>query len=75
MEVEEAKYLSRKLAIMAIEMGGTCTGEHGVGVGKKDFLQKEMGHGSISVMRKIKDAMDPQQILNPNKVLNIRGRE
>ena len=72
-EVREAKTLSCTLANTAIEMGGTCTGEHGIGVGKKDYLEREMGKGSMSVMRKVKDVMDPQEILNPNKVLNRRA--
>jgi D-lactate dehydrogenase (cytochrome) len=57
-------------AKIAISLGGTCTGEHGVGSGKKALMAKEMGDGSMSVMRKIKDALDPHEILNPDKILD-----
>jgi D-lactate dehydrogenase (cytochrome) len=69
-EVASAKSLSSKMAIRAIEMGGTCTGEHGVGVGKKEFLVKEMGITTIDLMRRIKMSMDPSQILNPGKIID-----
>ena len=56
----------------AIEFGGTCTGEHGVGTGKKELVAREMGRGSMSVMRKIKDVLDPNEILNPDKILDSK---
>ena len=52
----------------ALAMGGTCTGEHGVGIGKQDALRAQHGAG-VDVMRAIKTAMDPAGILNPGKVL------
>ena len=69
-EVQEVKQLAHKLASMAIEMDGTCTGEHGIGVGKKALLKKEMGEGSMQMMTRIKSVMDPQNILNPDKILD-----
>ncbi|WP_315923805.1 FAD-binding oxidoreductase [Mesorhizobium sp. SP-1A] len=61
------KFVAR-LNRRAIAMGGTCTGEHGVGQGKAAFLREEMGHG-VDVMRTIKQALDPLNIMNPGKVL------
>lgn len=74
-EVKEAKALAHDLATTAIEMGGTCTGEHGVGIGKKMFLSQELGQGTISVMRKIKEVLDPKEILNPGKILDEKGKK
>lgn len=70
-EVSIAKELANNMAVRAIALGGTCTGEHGVGVGKIDLLELEMGAGSMGVMRSIKQAIDPKLILNPGKVMRI----
>jgi D-lactate dehydrogenase (cytochrome) len=51
-----------------VDMDGTCTGEHGVGQGKMKYLAEELPEG-LKVMRKIKQALDPQDILNPGKIL------
>ena len=56
------------MAELAISFDGTCTGEHGVGVGKRDFLPLELGHNAVNTMRTIKDSLDPAHILNPDKV-------
>ncbi|KAJ5222796.1 uncharacterized protein N7469_009036 [Penicillium citrinum] len=60
-----------EMVYRAIEMEGTCTGEHGIGLGKKDFLEKEVGEGSISVMRAIKLSLDPLWLMNPGKVFDF----
>merc|ERR1711988_747178 len=69
-EVEEVKKLGHELASIAIEMDGTCTGEHGVGIGKKVLMRKEMGQGTMEAMTRIKKVMDPQNILNPDKIID-----
>ena len=62
-----AKNLSNDMARRAIDIGGTVTGEHGIGMGKIELLQTEHGE-AVSVMRGIKDYLDPQNILNPGKL-------
>ena len=67
-DVAAAESFVTRLAQRAIDMGGTCTGEHGVGSGKIDLLEREHGAG-IEVMRAIKQALDPLNLMNPGKVL------
>jgi D-lactate dehydrogenase (cytochrome) len=57
-----------RMVARALAMDGTCTGEHGIGIGKVGFLESERG-GGIEVMRRLKDALDPKWIMNPGKVL------
>ncbi|KAM0277680.1 hypothetical protein ACHAQH_005623 [Verticillium albo-atrum] len=59
-----------KMITRALEMEGTCTGEHGVGLGKKDFLKEELGEAPIEVMRAIKFSLDPRWLMNPGKVFD-----
>ncbi|EGX49113.1 hypothetical protein AOL_s00079g67 [Orbilia oligospora ATCC 24927] len=59
----------------ALEMEGTCTGEHGVGLGKKEYLLKELGVDTIGVMRKVKLALDPLWLLNPGKIVDVISPE
>lgn len=67
-ELARADAHNRMLVEKAIAMDGTCTGEHGIGAGKRKFLEAEHGE-AVSVMRMIKNAVDPQGIMNPGKVL------
>lgn len=67
-DIEEAERLSARLAERAIAMGGTCTGEHGVGIGKMKYLDREHG-AAMDVMRAIKRTLDPDNIMNPGKLL------
>ena len=64
-----AKDFASRLAQRAIRMDGTCTGEHGIGIGKQDYMAMEHGDVAIDVMRSIKHALDPDNILNPGKIL------
>ena len=67
-DIREAERLTERLVERALSMGGTCSGEHGVGVGKKAFLAREHGE-ALDVMRAIKGALDPRGIMNPGKLL------
>jgi D-lactate dehydrogenase (cytochrome) len=67
-EMAEAKRLNQRLVERALSLDGTCTGEHGIGCGKIDYLIPEHGE-AVSVMRAIKQAIDPDNIMNPGKVL------
>ena len=55
----------------ALEMDGTCTGEHGIGLGKKKSLIQELGLDTIGVMAKVKAALDPYWLMNPGKIVDI----
>ncbi|WP_085899955.1 FAD-binding oxidoreductase [Kiloniella majae] len=68
-EMDSASRVNKAMVDMAIGFGGTCTGEHGVGMGKKKYLIKEHGDNAVAVMRKIKQALDPKGLLNPGKVV------
>ncbi|MFZ0994445.1 MAG: FAD-linked oxidase C-terminal domain-containing protein [Candidatus Dormiibacterota bacterium] len=67
-EMAAAASVNRRMVSRALAMEGTCTGEHGIGLGKLEFLEAEHGPG-VGLMRQIKAALDPQGILNPGKVL------
>lgn len=66
-EIERAMALNTRLVNRALDMGGTCTGEHGVGYGKIEFVEREQGAG-VAVMRTIKTALDPFNLMNPGKI-------
>jgi len=65
-----AEELNTKLVQRALALGGTCSGEHGVGLHKMDFLLSEAGSGAVEMMRAIKRALDPHNILNPGKIFS-----
>ncbi|NKB50204.1 MAG: FAD-binding protein [Alphaproteobacteria bacterium] len=69
-EMKRAKECNDRIVQRALALGGTCTGEHGIGVGKIDFLVAEHGE-AVSLMRTIKRALDPDNIMNPGKVLRV----
>jgi len=66
-----AEELNHKLVTRALALEGTCTGEHGVGLHKMDFLVTEAGDGAVNMMRTIKRALDPQNIMNPGKIFML----
>jgi D-lactate dehydrogenase (cytochrome) len=70
-EVKRAKALNQRLVERALAMDGTCTGEHGVGQGKMKYLEAEHGAAGLAVMATIKRALDPQNIMNPGKIVAL----
>jgi D-lactate dehydrogenase (cytochrome) len=70
-ERELAEKLNHQLVERALKLGGTCTGEHGVGLHKQGFLVEETGAGAVDMMRTIKRALDPLNIMNPGKIFSL----
>jgi D-lactate dehydrogenase (cytochrome) len=70
-ELDEARQLNERMVLRALAMGGTCSGEHGVGIGKMKFLEREHGP-ALDVMRTIKRALDPLNLMNPGKMIEFR---
>ena len=70
-ECEEAERLNQRIVTRALAMDGTCTGEHGVGMHKMDFLVEEHGADAVDLMARIKRAFDPLDILNPGKIVRV----
>jgi D-lactate dehydrogenase (cytochrome) len=68
-EIAEAQRLTDRLVERALALGGTCSGEHGVGLGKMRFLEAEHGRAALDVMRAIKQSLDPLNLMNPGKLL------
>lgn len=69
-EAREAEALNRRLVCRALDMDGTCTGEHGIGLGKQDWLVEELGE-AVDMMRMIKRAIDPRDLFNPGKIFSL----
>jgi len=70
-EYAAAEQLNHQLVTRAQRLGGTCTGEHGIGLHKMDFLVREAGEGGVAMMRTLKQALDPHNILNPGKIFQL----
>jgi D-lactate dehydrogenase (cytochrome) len=68
-DVAKAEQINARMVARALDMDGTCTGEHGVGMHKMDFLIQEHGEEGIALMRKLKHTFDPSNLLNPGKVI------
>src|SRR5688500_57386 len=69
-EIEEAKALNVRVVKRALAMEGTCTGEHGVGIGKQSYLAEELGE-AVDLMRDLKRTFDPENLLNPGKIVEL----
>ena len=69
-DIARAEQVNRAMVSRAIAMDGTCTGEHGVGMHKMAFLIEEHGEGAIDIMRTLKHALDPHNIMNPGKIIS-----
>ncbi|TGO24277.1 hypothetical protein BPAE_0107g00240 [Botrytis paeoniae] len=70
-EMEKVERCVKNMVVRALEMEGTVTGEHGIGIGKKESLLLELGHDTLGVMKSIKSALDPHWIMNPGKIIDI----
>lgn len=68
-ELDEAKALNVRVVRRALAMEGTCTGEHGIGIGKQQYLAEELGEDVIGMMRDIKKLLDPENLMNPGKLV------
>ncbi|KAG9037670.1 hypothetical protein FRB95_004516 [Tulasnella sp. JGI-2019a] len=67
-ELPAVREAVHRLVERALKMDGTCTGEHGVGIGKKEYLYRELGEGTVDLMKRIKRVVDPLGIMNPGKL-------
>ena len=67
-ELEKARAAVHRMVHRAIALEGTCTGEHGVGMGKREYLVEELGEGTVELMKRIKRTIDPYNLFNPGKV-------
>ncbi len=67
-EVERGEAAYRRIIERAIDLGGTSTGEHGIGMGKREYLVREHGEAAVETMRAIKRSLDPKDTLNPGKL-------
>jgi D-lactate dehydrogenase (cytochrome) len=70
-ELEQALHLSERMVHRAIRLGGTCTGEHGIGLGKQKYLQLEFGESGLELMKTLKTALDPHNLMNPGKLVPV----
>ncbi|KDN41676.1 hypothetical protein K437DRAFT_258163 [Tilletiaria anomala UBC 951] len=68
---ERVERLVHRMVHHAQDLDGTCTGEHGVGIGKKQFLERELGKGTLDLLRMLKRTLDPDSIMNPGKLIDV----
>lgn len=74
-EMERAHAFYHELYDKVLAWGGTVSGEHGIGLAKKDYLERQIGTGGVNVMRRIKKSFDPNGILNPGKIFSDQDKE
>ncbi|PIL22975.1 hypothetical protein GSI_15672 [Ganoderma sinense ZZ0214-1] len=67
-ELVKARAAVKRMVKRALELEGTCTGEHGVGMGKREYLIEELGEGTVELMKTVKKAIDPHNLFNPGKL-------
>ncbi|RWS14895.1 putative D-lactate dehydrogenase-like protein, partial [Dinothrombium tinctorium] len=70
-EIQRLKRFANKLGEYALSLGGTCTGEHGIGIGKKELLKKQFNAESLELMKRLKKVIDPKNLMNPGKVFDL----
>ena len=68
-ELARVEEVTERMVRRAIDLGGTCSGEHGIGYGKSRYLPLEHGEEAVGAMRAIKSALDPRGLMNPGKIL------
>ena len=66
-DMDKVREIVKRMVKRAIALGGTCTGEHGVGIGKREYLYEELGYGTVELMKTIKKTIDPYNLFNPGK--------
>ena len=74
-DYHKVKVLVDRMVNRAIEASGTCSGEHGIGVGKRRYLATELGQATVDLERTIKLSLDPNRILNPDKIFMIDPKD
>ena len=67
-DMDKVRYTIKRMVKHAIALEGTCTGEHGVGIGKREYLYEGLGYGTVELMKKIKRTIDPYDLFNSGKV-------
>ncbi|MGL6070432.1 FAD-binding oxidoreductase, partial [Craterilacuibacter sp.] len=72
-ELAQMKQINHRLVQRALAMEGTCTGEHGIGIGKQAYLAEEAGEAGLEMMRAIKRTLDPDNLMNPGKVFSLHA--
>jgi D-lactate dehydrogenase (cytochrome) len=74
-ERQKVEQMVHNMVDTALEMEGTCTGEHGIGLGKKQSLVQELGLNTIGLMQQIKRSLDPHWLMNPGKIFDATSTE